>query len=377
MSEFLMPSLGSDMEAGTLIKWRRAVGDRVKRGDVIAEVETDKGIIEVEVFSAGLLDKLLVPTGSKVPVGTALAVIRDEATPPPAPTPAPAPALATAPALAPAPTARASPYARRRAQELGLELSEIPSTKPGIVTVEDIERAVALRMPRQPPAEPVAPDKRMRRAIAATMARAKREIPHFYLSHTIDLTPARAWLEAENAKRSLDDRIVEGALLIRAVARAARKVPELNGRWMGEECTLATEVNVGIAISLRNGGLVAPALHEADRLSLDALMQALKDVTARARAGSLRSSEMSDATITLTSLGERGVDTVQPIIFPPQIAMVGAGTPRMRPWAVEGGVVARPLVDLTLAVDHRAVDGHRAGRFLLAMAEDLAHPEAP
>lgn len=165
-----------------------------------------------------------------------------------------------------------------------------------------------------------------------------------------------------------------GALLVRAVARAARVVPELNARWSGDGAVASREVHVGVAISLRNGGLVAPAIRDADKLPLSALMKALVDAGTRARAGALRSSEMSDATITLTSLGERGVDEVFPIIFPPQVAMVGAGAVRTRPWVVDGAVVARPLVDLTLAVDHRVTDGHRAARFLLEMEKALAAP---
>ncbi len=364
-----MPSLGSDMDAGTLVKWRRNVGDHVKKGDILAEVETDKGIIEVETFVPGTLEKLVVEPGAKVPVGTVLAILADGGTPAPAPTPPAAPppaaAPAPAPAAAPAPSAapRASPLARRRARELGVDLASLQPTKDGVISLEDIERAAA--------APKLSPEKRMRRAIAATMSRAKREIPHFYLRRTVDVSVAFSWLEAHNSGRAPEERVIFGALLVRAVARAARAVPEVNARFEGEEAKAVAEIHVGVAISLRNGGLVAPAIHDADKLSVDELMRALTDKTSRARAGTLRSSEMSDGTITVTSLGERGVDEVFPIVFPPQVAMVGAGVVRTRPWVENGAVVARPLIDLTLAVDHRVTDGHRASRFLLEMEKAL------
>jgi len=374
MADFIMPSLGSDMEAGTLVKWRRAVGDRVARGDILAEVETDKGIIEVETFVSGVIDRFVVEPGAKVPVGTVLAIIHDEA----GALISPVPRERAAPAALP----RASPLTRRRARELGVELAEVaPSSPDGIVSVADVERAAEGKKAPTAETKP-SPERRMRRAIAATLSRAKREIPHFYLRHTIDLHTATSWLERHNVSRAPEERVIAGALLVRAVARAARAVSELNahmrevdGEW---EAKPLDHVHVGVAISLRGGGLVAPAIHDADRLGCDDLMRALVDVTTRARAGTLRSSEMSDATITLTSLGERGVDEVVPVVFPPQVAMVGAGSVRTRPWVVDGSVVARPLVELTLAVDHRVTDGHRASRFLLEMEKLLVTaPEEP
>lgn len=382
-----MPSLGSDMEAGTLVKWRRAVGDRVARGDVLAEVETDKGIIEVETFTAGVIEREIVAPGAKVPVGTVLAelAVEGERTPTPSPSPSPSPTTPTPTPTTPTPPAtptpvRASPMAKKRAHDLGIDISTVPPSAKGVVSVADVEAAVALRatVPNAPkPIEappPLAPEKRMRRAIAATMSHAKRDIPHFYLRHTVDVSPCVGWLDGINATRDPERRIVIGALFVRAVAMAARAVPELNARWTGEEAPPIAEVHVGVAISLRNGGLVAPAIHHADTLGPDAIMQALVDATTRARAGTLRSSEMSDATLTLTSLGERGVDEVFPIIFPPQVAMVGMGVVRVRPWVEDGAVVARPLVDVTLAVDHRVTDGHRASRFLLALEKALRAP---
>lgn len=215
----------------------------------------------------------------------------------------------------------------------------------------------------------------MRRAIAAAMALSKREIPHFYLAHTVDMGPATAWLAARNGERPLAQRLVPAALFVRAVARALRVVPELNARWTGGTAELVRDIHVGVAVFLRGGGLVVPAVHDADKLDVDATMAALRDLVERARAGRLRSSELADGTITVTSLGDRGVEEVWPVIFPPQVAIFGFGGVVERPWVVDGRVEPRPVVRVTLAADHRASDGHRAGRLLSQVATYLQEPE--
>jgi pyruvate dehydrogenase E2 component (dihydrolipoamide acetyltransferase) len=207
------------------------------------------------------------------------------------------------------------------------------------------------------------------------MARAKREIPHYYLAHTIDLHRALTWLVEENARRPITDRLLYGVLLVKAVALALREVPELNSVWRGERAEPSAAVHVGVAISLRGGGLVAPALHDADTRPLGELMQALRDLVQRARTGGLRSSELSDPTITVTSLGEQGVETVFGIVYPPQVAIVGFGKVIERACVVNGAVVPRPLVTATLSADHRVSDGHRGGRFLAAIERLLQAPE--
>jgi len=383
MAEFLMPSLGADMEAGTLVKWRRAAGDRVERDDVIAEVETEKGIVEVEVFSSGIIERLLVEPGQRVPVGTPMAILREErgaatspaeaARTPPSPPPAAAAAPA-APAAAPPPSPvqgpRVSPRGRRRAQELGVDLAQVHGSGPdSVIEAADVERAAtAAAAPKDAAA-------RMRRAIAAAMARSKREAPHFYLGTTIDVGAALTWIERENAARSVTARILPTALLLKAAALSLREVPELNARWEGDEAPPSPRIHLGVAVSLRGGGLVAPALHDADRMPLGDLMAALKDLVQRARAGTLRSSEMSDPTITVTSLGERGVETVFPVIFPPQVAIVGFGKIAERPWVTGGHLAPRPLVNATLAADHRVTDGHRAAAYLTSIDALLQRPE--
>jgi len=382
-----MPILGADMVAGTLVAWRKKPGDPVARGEVIAEVETEKGLIDVEVFVSGVVDRLVVEPGTTVPTGTVLAVIREDtgaatvAPPPPAAAPAPPPAIAAPGPAAPPGVAvprrpRVSPLARRVAEQLGIDPGGVRGTGPGgAVTREDVERAAAAAR-EAPPRERGRVDvARMRQAIAAAMARAKREIPHYYLAHTIDLHRALTWLRDENERRPIADRLLYGVLLLKAVALALRDVPELNAVWRGDRPEPCTTVNVGVAISLRGGGLVAPALHDTDRRPLGELMQAFRDLVQRARTGGLRSSELSDPTITVTSLGEQGVEAVFGIVYPPQVAIVGFGKIVERPAVVDGAVVPRPLVTATLSADHRVSDGHRGALFLAAVERWLQAPE--
>jgi len=390
MAEFVMPALGADMEAGRLIAWMKKPGDRIERGEIIAEIDTDKGLIEVECFATGVVEKLLISPGDKVPVGTVLAVIREEGREAEAleatraeKRPAESLPASTTPAPGPAPTRlKISPVAKKMAAELGIDPATITGTGPGgRITHEDVERAAAARTaaaPVQPPIQPAdSADRaaRMRQAIAAAMARSKREIPHYYLSATIDMSQAITWLAEENRKRPVEGRLLLGALLVKTVALALHEVPELNGFWKEGSAVPSKEIHVGMAIALRGGGLIAPALHNVDKQSLDELMKNLRDLTQRARAVRLRSSELSDPTITVTSLGEQGAETVFGVIYPPQVAIVGFGKVVERPWAVNGMIGARQVMTATLAADHRASDGHRGGLFLAALNRLLQEPE--
>jgi len=415
-----MPALGADMEAGIILEWLVKPGDAVKRGDIIAVVDTEKATIEVEVFQAGVIQSILVPEGEKVPIGTVLATIRadGEVVPPPeakpkpaaappkvAPTPVPPRPPAPPRAEKPLPKApgrlHISPLAMRVALELGVDPSTVKGTGPdGAITKADVERA-AKAAPAAPPAgiavtpPPVAPvveapkvvpppkpamapaDRQaaMRKVIAAAMARSKREIPHYYLGTDIDMSRAMAWLQAENLRRPVTERLLYSVLLLKAVALAVHEIPEMNGFWVDGAFKPSEAVHVGVAISLRQGGLIAPAIHDLDQKSLDEIMVGLRDLVKRVRAGVLRSSEIADATITVTSLGEQGVETVFGIIYPPQVALVGFGKIAERPWAANGMVGARPVMMATLAADHRASDGHRGGLFLAAIDRLLQEPE--
>jgi pyruvate dehydrogenase E2 component (dihydrolipoamide acetyltransferase) len=217
----------------------------------------------------------------------------------------------------------------------------------------------------------------MRRAIAAAMARSKREIPHFYLEHTVALTGLRARLDALNADRPPAERLLPAVFVIRATARALARHPGFNGHYVDGEFRPAERVHLGTAVAIRGGGLIAPAIHDADRLDLDQLMARLKDLVARARGGGLRGSELADPTATLSSLGERGVDALYGVIHPPQVALIGAGRPVRRPWAEGDAVAVREVMTLTLAADHRVGDGHAGALFLAEIGRLIETPEEP
>jgi len=392
MSEFRMPSLGADMEAGTLVERLKTPGDAVKRGDIVAVVETQKGAIEIEIFEDGVLDRWLVEPGVEVPVGTPLALIRKEgeaavpapvqpaapAPKPAAPTPPSAPA-AIAPAIPP-PSAgaevRVSPAARRLAAERGVDLAKVAGSGPGgVVVLADVEAAAVAKAgaPRAPGAINL---DQMRAAIAAAMSRSKREIPHYYLSNTIDIGAAQDWVSVRNAELPPDRRLVLGALFAKATAKAAQAFPEFNGFFQEGAFKPSAAIHVGVAVSIRGGGLVAPAIHDAADLSVDELMGRMRDLVARVRAGRFRSSEIADPTITVSSLGERGVEALYGVIYPSQVAIVGFGKVVERPWAVGEAMAVRPLVTTTLAADHRVSDGHRGALFLAKVGELLQKPEA-
>ena len=216
----------------------------------------------------------------------------------------------------------------------------------------------------------------MRQAIAAAMARSKREIPHYYLSLPIDFGRSLDWLTAENARRDVEQRLLPAALLLKAVALALREVPQLNGFWINGAPKLSQAIHVGWAISLRGGGLLAPAIRDADRLTLDQTMAALRDLVSRARTARIRGSEMMDPTVTVTSLGERGADSVFGVIYPPQLAIVGFGAPRLTATVIDGEIKPRPVLQATLGADHRASDGAVGGRLLAAIDQHLQKPEA-
>lgn len=395
MADFLMPALGADMETGRVVQWLVAPGATVKSGDVVAVVETHKGAIDVEIFLDGVIHDL-VPLNTPLPVGAVLARVAQPgaalvtATPAPTLTPTLAPAppaqrpIATA-AAAPATASarpRISPAARQRAWQLGID----PATLQGhgadaAVTLADVERAAAARSAAVPAS--AAPPARgggfdpaqMRQAIAAAMARSKREIPHYYLGQSIDFAAASDWLTRWNADRPPEQRLLPAVLLLKATARALQAVPPLNGFWENGAFRAGDGIHIGWAIALRGGGLVAPAIHHADLLSLSELMEHLRDLVQRARSGGLRSSELTDPTITVTSLGDRGADSVYGVIYPPQVAIVGFGRVQPQPRVVDGQVVVRPVLQASLAADHRASDGHLGGQLLAAIDKALQAPE--
>lgn len=377
MIDFKLPSLGADMDQGKLLQWHVKPGDAVKRGQVVAVVDTSKAAVDVEIWQDGVIHELRVQPGETVPVGTVLATLLATGESAPVAAAAVAPPPATGIPAAPVPPAPTrppvSPSARKRAQELGVDVDVLHGTgAQGAVTLADVEAAATLATAAATPAER---QQAMRRAIAAAMSRSKREIPHYYLSETISMARALAWLQQRNAELPITERILPAVLQLKAVALALRRVPQLNGFYRADRFEEARAVHTGVAIALRGGGLVAPALHDVGSKPLAVLMRELADLVQRARAGSLRSSEMSDPTITITNLGDQGVESVYGVIYPPQVALVGFGAVAARPWVVEGEVRVVPLLTASLAADHRVTDGHQGALFLAELRELLQTPE--
>ena len=469
-----MPSLGADMQLGKVVEWLVKPGDYVHKGDIVAAVDTDKTVMDIESFEEGVVAEFLVDIGDTVNVGTPIARITatpaDQSPAPSEPTPAvtaglePLPAPVTVePKVASPPPAkhgsnisppvrhlahtlgvdigsvhgtglngevtradvqsaaegpvsevpavsraqggpagerriRSSPLARRLAAQLGVGLHEVAGTGPGgAITESDVRTAGAATgkqveaVPSAPPqqAEPatdaaprrsrkeIGGDKAttLRQSIGSLMSRSKKEIPHYYLATTLDLAAAMAWMQSQNQQRPVSSRLVPSALLLKATALAAMETPEMNGFFSRGTFHPSTSVHLGVAVALRHGGLVAPALHDAQTLALDDLMDQLRGLVSRARAGRLQRAEMADPTITVTNLGDLGVESVYGVIYPPQVAMVGLGKVLEQPWAHNGMLGIRYAVTATLSADHRVSDGLRGGRFLSRIDELLQRPE--
>ncbi|MDX1807984.1 MAG: dihydrolipoamide acetyltransferase family protein [Sulfurospirillaceae bacterium] len=388
MSIFKMPSFGADMESGILMEWKVKEGDHVKKDQVIAEVETSKGVIATEVFEEGIIEKILVEPGTECAVGMPLALIRtknessedlekalaeltlndkkevskeqskDEKKQTLKERKAKSSTIETA---------KISPAARKKARELGVDIELLASKTDGKIGLEQVEAAAAKT-------QEIKPDG-MRHAIAKAMSRSNAEIPHYYLSISINMTPALEWLEAQNKKRSIKDRILSTALVIRAVVKTLQEVPELNGFWKDDALQISDEIHPGIAIALRKGGLITPALIDAQNKNLDQTMTALHDLITRARSGKLRSSEMTKQTIVITNLGDIGVERVYGVIYPPQVALVGLGRISNAPWVEGDTLVVQKVMQATLAGDHRATDGRTGALFLDKLNQILQKPE--
>jgi pyruvate dehydrogenase E2 component (dihydrolipoamide acetyltransferase) len=398
MIEFLMPSLGADMEDGTLIEWKKKPGDTVKRGDIIAEVETQKGLIEIEVFDEGIIGELLIQENTKVPVGTVMATInpsvvileiKEEEIPEKEPI-----ALQPIEEKIMEPISvekiaaihfKISPLAKRIAEDNHIDISQITGTGPdGAIIKEDVDFAIAEREKTEIEKIekiPVGIEKRgtaaeaIRSAVAAAMSKSNREIPHYYLEKKIDMTNALAWLQVANSKRPLKKRLLPVTLLLKATAKSLLEFPDLNAIW-DNGLQLKKDINIGFVVSLRTGGIIVPALHQVNLKSIDEIMDALNDIIPRARALRLRSSELSDSTITLTSIGDGGADSVFGVIYPPQVAIIGFGSIAELPFAEHEMIGIRSCISVTLAGDHRATDGLTGSRFLVTLNKYLQIPEA-
>lgn len=392
MIKFLMPSLGADMEDGVLVEWRKKTGDQLKPGDIIADVDTQKGLIEIEVFDEGILKELLVKEGEKVPVGTVLAIIENGE---------------NGEVLKQKESTqqeirkdsleinkleshekgriKISPLARKIAELNGIDISQIQGTgTEGSIVKEDVEKVISEKKKSLQPKEieekeeqspeVKSPFGSIRMAVAAAMSKSNREIPHYFLEKRVDMSNAMEWIRQSNKDLSVQKRILPVALLIKAVAKALDDVPELNGSW-DNGLQVNNEINIGFVVSLRSGGIVVPAILQADSKSVYEIMETLNDLIPRARGAKLRSSELSQSTFTITNIGEGGADKVFGLIYPPQVGIVGFGAISEQPFAKNGLLGIHPVVDVTLSADHRATDGLIGSKFLASLDNYLQRPE--
>lgn len=388
-----MPSLGADMDEGTVVEWFVGPGDDVHRGDVVARVETEKSDIDIEIWVDGVVEAVEVGPHRTVAVGTPLLLVevgaghagsaRSERSVPVDTVPESRPVEVPPRPVADGSTARvaASPRARRLAEERGIDLSAVRGTGPdGAVRAADLPDGTTVHAPVEPtPADSAdaavvaSPDlsrpERMRLAIADRMSRSNAEIPHYRLERLVDLSALVAHLDAHNAEVPIAERVVPTAAFVRATASALARHEPFNGTWSERRFVRSPSVDVAVAISQRRGGLLAPTIVDADQLDLVATMERLKELTAAVRSGVIRDQWFAGTpATTVTSLADRGPDVVHGMITVPQTSLVGFGRIADRPIVVDGVVVARPTVVVSLDADHRATDGADGGRFI----DDLA-----
>lgn len=390
MPEITMPRLSDTMESGIVAAWHKHAGDQVSAGDVIADIETDKAIMELEAYDDGVLERILVPEGGSAPIGAPIGLLGDGtgsvapvAEEPPAPAPAPEPAPAPVAPAAPPRDGRpaASPLARRLARDLGVDLGTVQGSGPhGRIIRADIEEAATPAAPQPAPAaEPedveVLPLPQMQRVAAERLTRSKQEAPHIYLTRAVDVTDLlalRATLN-ETLVGAGEPKVSVNDLVVKAVAGALRTHPEINVSFAGDSVRRHRRVHVGVAVAVESG-LLVPVVHDADRMSVSEIAARTRDLSARARERKLRPEEMSGGTFTVSNLGMYGIEQFTAVINPPEAAIlaVGAAADELRPR--DGVPVVRSVMRVTMSCDHRVVDGATGARFLQTLTALLEAP---
>jgi len=405
-----MPAMGADMTEGTVVKWLKSEGDEVSRGDILAEIETDKTVVEMEAYGSGLLRKIVIGEGVKVPVGDLIAYLgdADDVVPDVNGSPAPAPAaetVATAPAI-PAPVAtpapattvstgrvKASPVARKIAAERGIDLATLAGTGPGgRITRADVESPsaapvspAAVQAPAAVLASPVSPVtlsgediplSTMRQAIARVTVRSKTENPHYYIDLSIDMTQAMSMRQSLNEEiGDAGPRISVNDMIVRACVKAITKYPKLNTTFAGDHLISHADINIGIAIALEVG-LMVPAILRTQNMSLLDISAATKDLAGRVRGegGTLTQEENTAGTFSISNMGMLGVDNFQAIIVPPQSAILAVGAVSQQPVVRDGEIVVQQMMKASLSADHRVTDGAEGGVFLGEIRRLLENP---
>ncbi|HIM60956.1 MAG TPA: 2-oxo acid dehydrogenase subunit E2 [Dehalococcoidia bacterium] len=411
ISEVTMPSMGADMTEGTIVKWLKAEGDQIGRGDKLAEVETDKTVVEMEAYAEGLLRKIVVSEGSLVQVGAVIAFIGDAdddipevaaaapaaeaapeapaGTPAPAPTPTPEPVqqAALAPVAVPASQGgriKASPIARKIAEEKGVDIAAITGTGPGgRITKSDVENftpspGFAVSGGRSPVVLDGSdtPLSSMRQAIARVTVRSKTEAPHYYVTHEIDMSAAMTFRRQLNeALAEEGDRVSVNDLILMALTKALIKYPKWNSFFDGDKLIGHPSINLGVAIAL-DEGLIVPAVIDIQNMSLVEISRAVRDLGKRARGdgGNLTQAELTQGTFGISNLGMFGTDTFSAIIVPPNAGIIAVGTVKEKPVVRDGKVVVASMMNATISADHRVGDGAEAAVFLGEFQKNLENP---
>jgi len=388
----IMPSLGFDMTEGKLARWLKTEGERIEKGQTIAEIETEKATVEIEAAVSGILAKIIVTAGQTVPIGTVIGIIAEAgaklaempATPARPSPPPPPPAGEAKPAEAAAPSearVKASPLARKMAEDAGIDLARIKGTGPdGRVMERDVQAAIEAKPASTPPSPAAgappgapAPLSRMRRAIARRMTESKATAPHFYVTVEINMDEAMKMREQVNRIAPDAERISINDLIVAASARTLTRFPDLNASYRDGSLDRHGQINIGIAVALEDG-LISPVLHDADRKSLRTIAAESRALSDRARANKLRSGDLGSGTFTISNLGMFDVDEFIAIINPPEAAILAVGAVTRRPIAVEHEIRIASLMKATLSVDHRVADGAQAGRFLQELKKLLENP---
>ena len=389
----LMPQMGYDMKEGTVVRWRRHEGEAVSRGEVIAEIETDKATVEMEAYSTGVLAKIVVEEGRMVPVGELIALITEPGEPLPsleefATKPAPAeqvPETASeappkqAPSLAAASSeVRATPIARRLAREKGVDLSQLSGSGPGgRVTEADVMAYEGKAKEAPAPEMSVAGGQvelsRMRRAIARVTTQSKSEVPHFYVTSEIDMSEAMSFRKQLNQALQDGTRVSVNDMLVKAVARALAKFPKFNASFKDDHLELHTDLNIGIAIALEQG-LIIPSILSCQSKSLVEIAMATTALIQRAQEGRLSAEEYSGGTFAISNLGMYDVDNFTAIIFPPNAGVLAVGSVVERPVVRSGQITVARTMKATLSVDHRVADGAEGAQFLMEVKRSLENP---
>ena len=423
-TSIVMPQMGYDMQEGIVVRWIKKEGEPVARGDVLAEIETDKATVEFEAFVAGVLRKIVAEEGVSIPVGQLIAVITgpDEALPEDilaglgapaqaAPTSAEhyseagsapavtvpsvsAPSVSASPAQAdgsasPPPAAstgevRASPIARRLARERGIDLARVTGTGPGGRIVEQdilvFGETTAEPSPVAVVAEPTAPAagervdlSRMRQTIARVTGDSKREVPHFYVSTDLDMTKAMELRGEVNEAVPSESRVTVNDLVVKACAMALQRYPKFNAFFRGDHLQMNADINIGIAIAL-DSGLIVPGINRCQSKSLVEIATANRDLIARAHTGALRNEEYSGTTFSVSNLGMFEVEGFAAIIYPPHAAILAVGRVKEQPVVREGQVAVAQMMNATLSVDHRVADGAEAAQVLMEVKRLLENP---